>query len=468
MKKHNLLKVVLFSILVLCLCTWIFPTGSYSGEFVIGDKAQIGLFDFTSYPMIIFSYFGYVAFYILCVGVLYGVLSKIPAYRKLLDKIADGFKYHETVFLAITIVLISIITSVTGLSIGIAFLFPFIISIVLLMGYNKVVAALVTVGSAAIGYMGTTLGYEGVQYFYSVLSSDLTIWSEIGTKAIILVIGIILLLFNTLKYAQNTKKKTTGEIVNDLLPEEVKDEKKKIRIWPLVVVIDVLLVLVIMGLIPWETLEITIFSDALTSIQEYTLFDFPILSKLLGNVYPFGSWSLYNELPAIMLVAAAILGFIYLKLDQFLDGIIIGIKKAVVPAFIMSLAYLALIITTNHGFQLVFVDNIMGLTKNLNVLTTSFVAFFTSIFNVESAYVAQRILPYMAGTITTAELYPLIGIIFQSMYGLTMLVAPTSIVLLGTLSYLDISYTNWLKNVWKLFLEILVVLLVIFIIVLAI
>lgn len=469
MKKHNLLKVVLFSILVVCLCAWIFPTASYSGDFVVGDKAQIGLFDLTSYPMIIFSYFGYVAFYVLCVGAFYGVLSKIPAYRKLLESVADGFKGHETVFLSLLVILVSVITSITGLSVGIIFLFPLIISLVLLMGYNKIVAALVTVGSAMIGTMGITLGYGGIQPFYALFSDDLTMWTEIGAKVIILAIGIVLLLFNVLRYASKTKNKTEKEVVNELLPEKVEETKKKIRIWPLVVVIDVLLVLFILGLLPWEAMKVNVFSDALNSIKNYTLFDFPILSKLLGTeTYEFGKWSLYNELPAIMLIGSIVLGLIYLKFDEFLDGICEGMKKAFKPAILMSLIYLVLVITTNHSFQLIFVDRIAGLTNNVNVVTTSFIAFFTSIFNVESTYVAQRILPYFVGTVATTELYPLIGIIFQSIYGLTMLIAPTSVVLIGTLTYLDVSYTSWLKNVWKLFFEILAVLLIIFVIILAI
>ena len=45
-----------------------------------------------------------------------------------------------------------------------------------------------------------------------------------------------------------------------------------------------------------------------------------------------------------------------------------------------------------------------------------------------------------------------------------MLVAPTSLVLMGVLSYLNVSYKEWFKNVWKLLLELFIVLLIIFII----
>ena len=58
----------------------------------------------------------------------------------------------------------------------------------------------------------------------------------------------------------------------------------------------------------------------------------------------------------------------------------------------------------------------------------------------------------------------LIALIWQTMYGLAMLVAPTSVVLMATLSYLNIPYQKWLKGVWKIFLIILIVLLAMFLI----
>ena len=42
-----------------------------------------------------------------------------------------------------------------------------------------------------------------------------------------------------------------------------------------------------------------------------------------------------------------------------------------------------------------------------------------------------------------------------------MLVAPTSLILVITLYYLDIPYGKWLKTIWKLVVEILVLLLII-------
>ena len=69
---------------------------------------------------------------------------------------------------------------------------------------------------------------------------------------------------------------------------------------------------------------------------------------------------------------------------------------------------------------------------------------------------------YLTSVVADTASYPVIGVIFQSMYGFTMLFAPTSVILMVALSYLDIPYKKWLKTIWKLLLEFLVILLIVF------
>ena len=122
-------------------------------------------------------------------------------------------------------------------------------------------------------------------------------------------------------------------------------------------------------------------------------------------------------------------------------------------------------IVTYNNFQLTIYDWILNLSKGFNVITTTITAFISSVFNVELLYSVNSVVPYLTSIVSDAGHYPLIGIIFQSIYGLTMFVAPTSILLMGTLAYLDIPYGKWLKHIWKIVLELFVVLLVIFTIV---
>ena len=467
MKKHNILKVVLITLLAVVLCTWIFPTASFSyTELTEGARSQLGLFDLFSYPLIALSYFGYAFFYVLLVGGLFGILNKIPAYKALLEKIVKGFKGREWLFLSITMGILSVLTSVVGMSFGFIVLFPLIISIVLMMGYNKLVAASVTVGSVVVGLIGTTLGEGSINYINAVLGT--TVFDEIITKIAILVVALILLIFNVLNYAKKTKNNSNKEN-EDLIPEKVKVEKgKKVRIWPMAVVIDVMLLLMLLGTFPWNSVfGLTIFEDALIWLQELEIFGFPIFVKVFGNVNAFGNWSFNVEMPFMIIISSVILALVYrVKFDDIIEGISNGFKKAVKPATLTVLIFMILVVATYHPFQLVFVKALLGLTKGINVVTMTVIAFLASLFNVDPIYVAQSTLPYVISVLTDSSLYPLIGIIFQTIYGLAMLVLPSSVILMITLSYMDISYGQWLKHIWKLFLELLVVLVVIFIILL--
>ena len=87
MKKHNIAKVVLITMLVIALLSWIIPAAYYSGSYVDQGRVQMGLFDLFNYPLTALSYFGYIALFLILVGGFYGVLYRIPAYRSFLDKI---------------------------------------------------------------------------------------------------------------------------------------------------------------------------------------------------------------------------------------------------------------------------------------------------------------------------------------------------------------------------------------------
>lgn len=473
MKKHNTLKVVLLSIFAVVLCSWIFPATQYSGELVTQAREQVGLFNLFSYPLVTLAYFSYILFYVLMCGGLYGVLGKIPAYKKLLEKIVKGFKGKEAIFLALIMILLSAITSLVGFSFGFIILFPMLISIILMMGYNKLVAASVTVGSVICGMIGNTYANDTFSYINSILGTNLT--DNLMYKGIILGLAVLLLIFNVLRYA---KKSKTNVVEKDaLIPEDVKVVKgKKVRVWPLVIIFDLMLIVLLLGVFPWSTIfpKFDWFTKALNWVQTYELFGFPIFAKLLGDVSLFGEWSYMlgsvpsAAIPTLVLITTVILGLVYrVKFDDFLDGIINGMKKALGPAVIMTMLSLILIISTYHPFQLYITNWLLGFGEGLNVVIMSLVAMFSSFVNVDALYVAQSTLPYVTSIFTDSALYPLIAIIFQSIYGLSMLVLPSSIILMGTLSYLDISYGKWLKHIWKLFIEILIVLLIVFIIILA-
>lgn len=458
MKKHNIFKVVCITILVAVLLTWILPSTYYSGGIVDNGRTQLGLFDLFGYLTAIISYFGYIPLYILAVGGFYGVLYKTDGYRNLLDKIVNKYKGNEWIFLTIVMILFAVITSVSGLSLGLFFLFPFVITIILLMGYSKITALLTTVGSVCIGLIGTSYSVTEIAVINSYLS--LSASSELIAKLVILVVGLIILIVNTLLYAK--KHKISSPRKGFLYPES---NNSKAKSWPIAFVLDIVLVIMILAFISWsDVFEVTLFDDVLESINNFKIGDFPILYKLLGTVSSFGNWQLTDLITLLIIATGFVALLCKVKFDDMVKGFGAGAKRALRPAFIATIVYVLVFISAYNPFTLTIVKPILEITDTFNVVTTSVAAFVAHLFNVELYYSASSILSYVIATFTDTSVYGVIGVIWQATYGLAMLFVPSSVILVACLSYLNVSYFKWLKAIWKLLLQLLVVLLAIFLI----
>ena len=527
MKKHNTFKVVLGTALLFVILSWIIPAAYYSGEFIDQGLVQAGLFDFFNYSLTSLSYFGYISLYVIFVGGFYGVLNKIPAYHNLLEAIANKVAKKEKVVLAVIMILLAVIVSVCGIEIEMFLFVPFLVSLILLMGFDKIVAALTIVGSSLVGVAGATYAYNKVGTLMQFLSLDIT--SDIYVKLMILLVGLVLLIFNTLLYikkSESTKvitkkedKKEVEEVVVEkaiaekievpkreenkkttkstnkssskkaakktnkssksskshikaalkddevivVKEEEVKtNTSKKQRVWPIAVVFSLLLVLVLLAFCPWSSsFGVTWFDEAKTAVNEFTLFEFPIFAKLLGTYNSFGTWmptDLFFPLTFFILMLALIYK---VKLSEVFEGFANGAKKAIGPAGMILVIYTILVLVTYHPFQLTIYKAILGLSKGFNVVTATVVAMLAGLFNGDIAYSLQSVLPYYTSVVTNTDFYSAIGVLFQSVYGVTMLVAPTSLTLMVVLTYLDIPYTKWLKNIWKFLLEFFVLILIV-------
>ena len=221
MKKHNTIKVVLITMLVFLLLSWILPAAYYSGQYVDQGRVQMGLFDLFNYPLTALSYFGYIGLFFVLVGGFYGILYKIPAYRVFLERIVKLFEGKEKLLLSIMVVVIALLVSVCGIQFGIALFIPFIVALILLMGYDKITAALVTVGGAVAGLVGTTYATNNTGILTGALALDFDF--EIGVRWAILLVSVALVIFNVLMYAKIKKSKV------EEIKEEVKEKMKKVE-----------------------------------------------------------------------------------------------------------------------------------------------------------------------------------------------------------------------------------------------
>ena len=233
--KSSVLKIVLLTVLALMLMSWILPAAYYSEQYTDQGRVQMGFFDLFNYPVTALSYFGYIAFFVLAIGGFYGILNKIPAYRTFLDNFVGRVQGHEVRFFAFIMLLIAALVSLGGMQIPLLVFFPMLVSVILLLGYDKIVAAMILVGSTAVGLIGSTYAYGNTNIIMTVLSLDIT--SEVIAKLVILLLGLALLVLNLLLYIKKTntvtkvikkdnKKSSVKEVKAEVKEVEVKKTKK--------------------------------------------------------------------------------------------------------------------------------------------------------------------------------------------------------------------------------------------------
>lgn len=541
MKKHNTFKVVLGTLLVFAILSWIIPAAVFQGTLQDQGRVQVGLFDIFNYSLTSLSYFGHYALYVIFVGGLYGVLNRIPAYRNLLDAMVKKVYGKEKIVLSVIMVLFAIIVSVYGIEIEMLLFVPFLVSFILMMGFDKMVAALAVAGSSLVGITGYTYALGKLNILLSVLGLDIA--SDIYVKAMILLVGLVLLIFNTLLYiskndttkiteikadkkkdakveeekvavkvedkpeakkttkkatttkkstsktatkkttTKTTAKKTTskasrkdnkaaakddGVIVvktnlsddaNAYIPASV---ELKQRVWPMVIVFVLATVIFLMAYFPWNSVfKLDWFEVASQKVAEFELFGFPLFGKLFGTFQAFGGWQCYDLFFPLTFLTLILVLIYKVKLSDALEGFGQGAKKALAPAGIIFVIYTILVLVTYHPFQTTLYEAILGLSKGFNVATTTVVALLAGLFNGDISYAFQSVLPYYASVVTNTDYYSTIGVLYQACYGIVMFVAPTSVILMTTLAYLDIPYTKWLANIWKFVVEFLVIVLIV-------
>ena len=460
MKKNNTLKVLLITILFTYLLTWIFPISYYNGGLYTDVRYPAGLFDIFNYPTLTLYYFGQIAVYVLTVGAFYGVLNKTGVFRKICDRIVNLFKGKEIIFFSTIVVLLSVIVAFCGLSYELIFLLPLLASIILLMGYDKMTIAITFIGSIAVGFLGSLFASAITGTYMGTLATSYT--DLIWVRIVMLVIGILILLLNIFFRIRkmDTKKVDDKELIAEKI--EVKSKKGKVKpSWPAILIFDLILLLMIIGTLDFSgAFNITIFEDFHENVMSFAIKDYQIFAKILGSTMQtvsLGSWS-GIEFITIMLLATLILSLIYrIKLSDMFEDYKEGAKKFALPALLMVLAYTVLITISNNPVLLTILKPLLTITDGFNSVTLSLSMFIGSIFNIDAYYTSAALLPYVTSIITDTSIYPLVGFICQAMQGLALLIAPTSIVLLGVISYLKISYVEWFKNIWKIFLELFII-----------
>lgn len=479
MKKNGLFKVILIVLGALLLISGVLSILGYFIPALEGKFLMIPLGDTITNFVQSFYYFFDTLVYLLVLGAFYGVLNEIPAYKKLIENIVTKVKNHSKLFVCIVILLFTVLTFVTG-QIGILLIFvPFMAAIVIGLGYDKLVAISSTIVAMLVGFMGSLFatfrdpnsyyGYAATT-FEGVVGSKM--YANLWPKLILLVLGTALLIFFVIRHikaVQDKKVKYELNEGNEVEVSEVKGDYKTIRTWPIVVVLVLMLVLLILGFMPWNTLfGIECFDKFNEWLLGLKIGEFKVLSNVISsNIFSFGNWAsmgTYMCTIITLLLFTFIIKIIYrVKFDEVVKNFVSGSKKMIPMILLVVLTYSILVSAYNYGFMssvITWLNDAIG----INVGTTAVITALGTLLHTDLYYTVAGVLVTVMKNVTDESLYSTYALTFQSVYSVISIIAPTSLFVVFAVKYFDIPYTTWVKYIWRfvlmLFLLVLLVLLI--------
>lgn len=462
---HRLTKSIFVFILATILFTWVIPYGQFSGgDFYDYGLGRVGLVDVSvSMYNALYYTMDKIIFLVIVAGV-YGVLAKTSGYQRLVTVIAEKLKKHVVVFSVIVSVFLFILTSLFSQTFVVLAFVPFFISILLKMNLDKLTTFIITFGSVLVGLLGVTFGSEGVSSFDYYIGSDLT--EGLNYRYIIAAVTVVLYNFficmRVKKVLSETKKNTKNSVIEDD-PFKVESSKKKNAI-PVAIVLFLMMVLIILGYIDWET------NFAITAFNEFHEWliglapteDYFIISYLLGQqATALGNLKYVFILCNVFVLMAMLIAFLYrMKVNEFIQAFYDGIKKMFKPTLLFVASYIVFGVIVSIPFTSTICNWIFNLVEGFNPFVVSACAFINSIFSQDLGYTGYAVGSFLT-TVYTDNMQ-LVNAIYTSMYGLVQLFMPTSAILIIGLSLMDIDYKSWLKYIWIFVVGMLIILLVLF------
>ena len=467
-KKNSLFKVIGCSILLAVLLSWLLKAKYFDGtEMADYGFYRVGLFDVLEYPFLSAQYFIQIVLFLLTVGGFYGVLSVTGAYKNIVEKLAKKFRKKGNLFLLVISFLMAAMSSFLGYGTLLFLFVPFFAAVILVLGYDRMVAFITTIVPVIIGYIGSVYDPAIVGQINSVLGT--TYSSLLVIKIVLFVVCYAAYAVLLVKYAKKVAIKNEKKIKNSINKEnneefiseflgEKSSNKKSLA---LIIMMCLLFIVFVLGCTKWSTVfNVTWFADAFNNINNFTIKDseLTIFSYIIGSsMVAFGEWS-YIQIAVTLVITIAVIKLVYkLTLNETMEAFGKGATKLFGSIALVLLSYVVLIITAYHPFYGTITEAILGLTEKFNMFTSMLSTMIGSFFNIEVMYLGQSSLAYSAYLYTSETAINMQAIITQTIYGLSMLFVPTSTLLVLGLDYFDISYSKWLKLVWKLLVILLLI-----------
>ena len=503
--KRNLLKAIGISFFIFVILSWIIPVGTYtSGKLSTTGISPVGLGDLFDMPISSIVTFALYGVIFAVIGGFYGVAEKTGAIDKVVNRLANKYEGKGNKFLVLTTVLFILLSSLTGLVIPLFVLVPLFAAVLFRLNYDKITVMASTVGSLLLGSVASTYGFNITGYTKNLLSLD--IHFQIIAKVITLILVVILFAIWTIRNSKKVVKKVEKkELEKKEEKKAVKAEVKKstgrntgtkkttnkktsrkgntralavledvkkvsskdhIKGTKFVIILILMLIVGFVGMYNWYySFGLDIFSKFHEAVMEVKIKDFAIFENLLGGISQLGYWS-NIDFAGLIVFTSMVIAFAYkLSINEYIESFIAGMKKWLPTAIYSALAGCILVILyqalqSGAGSLITTIDaKVFDLVDGFNPIVTGVASFIGSFFFNDLYYLLACLSSFVSGY-KGVDL-SVAGFVIQSVYGIAMMVFPTSVVLISGLSLFDVSYKDWIKYIWKFALITLLLVLVI-------
>lgn len=435
-KTPHTYALLMFVVGLAWLLTYIIPAGEYtrekkggqtlvvSGTYHTVDSAHLNFLEiFRSIPEGLISG-GEIVFYIFLVGGAFGIIHKTGAFENGVNKAMRSLGKANFLMIPLTMTVFSILGFTIGLAEETIIFVPIGIIIARTLGYDALTGAAMVILGAASGFSGGMLNPFTVGVAQTV--AELPMFSGWGLRTIIYLFILTAAISTVMLYARKVKKDKTKSIVYHLEQEEGHADQE---------------------------VEYQHFSKR----QAFSLLI--IVATILFNVFGIFmfDWT-FNEMSANFLLSGIVAGLVSgLGMNGTFDALIEGMQNILFGAMIVGFAKGIVVILENGKIIDTIVHGMTTLLSNvpasLVIIAMFILQFLLNFFIPSGSGQALTTMPLMVPISDLLHINRQLTVLaFQYGDSISNILFPTSAILMGALAVGRISYTEWIKFVWKLIL----------------
>ncbi len=396
-----------------------------------------------------------VCLFILILGGFLGMVSKTGALDAGIASVVQRFRGREMVLIPILMLLFSLGGTTFGMAEETMAFYALITATMIAAGFDAMVGAATILVGAGVGVLGSTVNPFAVSAAIDALQS-----SGGGiqvNQGLIILLGAVLWLTSlaagivfVMRYARKVKssghsiltpaereaaRETYGEGEGGQQTEHSRLPKRQRFV---LAVFALSFLVMVVSLIPWESLGVTIFQNTaqLTGIN-------------LGEWY-------FQELQAWFLLSAILIAFVAKVPErEAIGAFVAGAADMIGVVFVIAVSRGISVLMSSTGLDLYVLEHASRALGDVSPILFAVGGYFIymalSFLIPSTSGLAAASMPTFGGLAVSLGLSPEVMImIFCAASGVVNMITPTSAVVMGGLSISRIEWPTWLKFVGKL------------------